>query len=108
KLEDERVDLPGDVDVLGVARASRGDDRDVVEAVSLPSGLPDPHLDLPHPRRPSRSAITATPSAPHLRPGRVEPPPKLRNTVEATSGPTGAAMSGSGTAGSAHDEARGK
>src|SRR5207248_8970686 len=34
QLETERVDLPGDVDVFGVARTPARDDGDVVEAVS--------------------------------------------------------------------------
>ena len=48
QLETERVDLPGDVHVLGVPRAPRRDDRDVVESVRPPPGLPDSDLDLSH------------------------------------------------------------
>ena len=64
QLEAERVELPGDVDVLGVARPPARDDRDVVEAVGLPTRLVDPDLDLCHgalrfavrsPARPRRS-----------------------------------------------------
>ena len=33
QLELVRPELPGDIDVVGVARAPRGDDRDVVKAV---------------------------------------------------------------------------
>ena len=38
QLELVGAELPGDVDVVGVARAPRGHDRDVVEAV-CPTGL---------------------------------------------------------------------
>ena len=61
KLELERVNLPGDVDVLGVARAPAGHDRDVVEPVGPPSRLADPDLDFHQmapvvPTPPKRSA----------------------------------------------------
>ena len=46
QLELERVDLPRDVDVVGVARPPGGDDRYVVEPVGPPAGLADPDLDL--------------------------------------------------------------
>ena len=48
EVEVERVDVPGDVDVLGISRAPTRDDRDVVEAVGLPTRLPDADLDF-HP-----------------------------------------------------------
>ena len=48
KLEAEGVDLPGDVDVLGIAGAPTGDDRDVVEAVRPTTRLADADLDLSH------------------------------------------------------------
>ena len=46
QLELERVELPGDVDVLGIAVRRLGHDRDVVEPVGPPSGLADPDLDF--------------------------------------------------------------
>src|ERR1039458_4158510 len=48
QLEAERVELPGDVDVLGVAGAPARDDRDVVEAVRLTPGLVDTDFTLGH------------------------------------------------------------
>ena len=51
----KRVDLPGDVDVLGVARAAARHDGDVVEAVGPASGLAQPDLDVSH-VQPSPSA----------------------------------------------------
>src|SRR6185436_1421613 len=41
-----RVDLPGDVDVLGVPGPAARDDRDVVEPVGPPTGLANPDLDF--------------------------------------------------------------
>jgi hypothetical protein len=52
QFEAERVELPGDVDILGVARASARHDRDVVEPVCLPAGFPEADLDLCHVRTP--------------------------------------------------------
>ena len=49
QLEAEGVDLPGDVDVLGVTGATAGHDGDVVEPVGPPRRLADPDLDLSHP-----------------------------------------------------------
>ena len=46
QLELVGAELPGDVDVVGVARAPRGDDRDVVEAVGPTSLLAASDLDL--------------------------------------------------------------
>ena len=80
QLEAERVELPGDVDVLWVARPPARHDRDVVEAVGPPTRLVDPDLDLCHgalrfavrsPDRPRRSPILP---ARWLRP----PPPTAR------------------------------
>ena len=48
QLEAEGVDLPGDVDVLGVAGAPARDDGDVVEPVGPPARLADADLDLSH------------------------------------------------------------
>jgi hypothetical protein len=44
--EVEGVELPGDVDVLGVSRPPAGDDGDVVEPVGPSPGLADPDLDF--------------------------------------------------------------
>ena len=55
QLEAEGVDLPGDVDVLGVAGAPAGDDGDVVEPVGPAARLAHPDLDLSH-VQPSPSA----------------------------------------------------
>src|SRR5215207_77274 len=46
KLELERVELPGDVDVLGISRPAAGDDGDVVEPVGSAPRLADPDLDF--------------------------------------------------------------
>ena len=46
QLELVRAELPRDVDVIGIARAPRGHDRDVVEAVRLAGLLPATDLDL--------------------------------------------------------------
>ena len=48
QLEAIGVELPGDVDVLGVAGPPAGDDRDVVEPIRPTTGLADPDLDF-HP-----------------------------------------------------------
>ena len=48
QVEAVGVDLPRDVDVLGVAGPPARDDRDVVEPVGPPSRLEDPDLDLSH------------------------------------------------------------
>ena len=48
QLEAVGVDLPGDVDVLGVPGAAAGHDGDVVEPVGLPPGLVNADLDLSH------------------------------------------------------------
>ena len=48
QVEVERVDLPGDVDVLRVPGAAAGHDRDVVEAVRAASRLADADLDVRH------------------------------------------------------------
>ena len=53
QLEAEGVDLPGDVDVLGVAGAPARHDGDVVEPVRPPPGLADADLDLSHSLPPS-------------------------------------------------------
>src|SRR5207342_3595388 len=55
QLEAQPVQLPGDVDVLGVASAAAGNDGDVVEAVGPAARLPQPDLDLGH-VQPSPSA----------------------------------------------------
>ncbi len=44
QLEQVRPELPADVDVLRVTRPAAGDDRDVVEPVSLPRLLAAPDL----------------------------------------------------------------
>src|SRR5918995_3227294 len=46
EVEVERVELPGDVDVLGISRPAAGDDGDVVEPVSPAPRLADPDLDF--------------------------------------------------------------
>ena len=46
ELEAVVAELPGDVDVVGVARAPRGHDRDVVEAIGAAGLLPAADLDL--------------------------------------------------------------
>ena len=56
----ERVELPRDVDVLGISRAAAGDDRDVVEPVGPATGLADADLDF-H-AQPPEKASQATPS----------------------------------------------
>ena len=48
QVELEGVDLPGDVDVLGVAGPPARDDGDVVEPVGPPTRLADADLDLSH------------------------------------------------------------
>ena len=48
QLETVGVDLPGDVDVLGIPRPPAGDDGDVVQTVGLPPRLEDADLDLSH------------------------------------------------------------
>ena len=48
QLEAVGVDLPGDVDVLGVPGAPAGHDGDVVQPVGLPPGLVNADLDLSH------------------------------------------------------------
>ena len=48
QVEAVRIDLPGDVDVLGIAGAPARHDGDVVEPVGLPSRLVDADLDLSH------------------------------------------------------------
>ena len=48
QLEAVGVDLPGDVDVLGIAGPPARDDGDVVEAVGPPTRLVDADLDLSH------------------------------------------------------------
>src|SRR5438270_489620 len=60
QVEAVGVDLPGDVDVLGVARAPAGDDGDVVEAVRPPTRFADPDLDPSH-LHPFESARTHEP-----------------------------------------------
>ncbi len=55
EVEVERIDLPGDVDVLGVARAAAGDDGDVVEPVGSAAGLADADLDF-HPLPPGEGS----------------------------------------------------
>ena len=42
----EGVQLPGDIDVVGVTGSPGGDDGDVVEAEGLPTGLPDSDVDF--------------------------------------------------------------
>ena len=65
------VDLPGDADLLGVARAPRGHDRDVVEAVGAAGALGATDLEFRHgvrltngsvARRFVRSTETSNPS----------------------------------------------
>src|SRR5262249_23535848 len=56
QLEQVRAELPADVHVLRVARAPRGHDRDVVEAVCLASLLAAPDLYLHRPSPLSRKA----------------------------------------------------
>ncbi len=63
QLEAVGVDLPGDVHVLGVARAPRGHDRDVVEAVGLTPGLADADLDLATPVLPLVLLLGLQPNA---------------------------------------------
>src|SRR5262249_21001773 len=53
QLELVRVDVPRDVDVLGITRAAARHDRDVVEAVGPSSGLADPDLDFHSPSAPA-------------------------------------------------------
>ena len=48
QVEAVGVDLPGDVDVLGVPGPPAGDDGDVVEPVGLAPRLEDADLDLSH------------------------------------------------------------
>ena len=48
QLEAEGVDLPRDVDILGIARASTRHDRDVVEPVRAAARLPQTDLHLSH------------------------------------------------------------
>src|SRR5205823_5132794 len=48
QVEPERVDLPRDVDVLGVARAPAGHDGDVIEPVCPSARLADADLDVSH------------------------------------------------------------
>src|SRR5206468_11696364 len=48
QVEAVGVDLPRDVDVLGVACAAAGHNGDVVEAKRPPTRLADPDLDLSH------------------------------------------------------------
>jgi hypothetical protein len=55
QLEAVGVQLPRDRDVLRVARAPRGDDGEVVEAVRPPPALADPDLDVGHLSVPSCS-----------------------------------------------------
>ncbi len=57
QLEAEGVDLPGDVDVLGVAGAPAGHDGDVIEPVGLSSRLEDADLDLSHSYPPARAPL---------------------------------------------------
>src|SRR5581483_268434 len=57
QVEAERVDLPRDVDVFGVASSAARDDRDVVESVRPSTGLADADLDLSH-------WLSSVPSAP--------------------------------------------
>jgi hypothetical protein len=52
KLESEGIDLPGDVDVFGIAGAARRYDRDVVEAVGPPPRLSQSDLDFSHRQTP--------------------------------------------------------
>src|SRR5262245_9538569 len=54
KVEVEGVELPGDVDVLGISGPAAGDDRDVVEPVGPAPRLADPDLDLHAPSAPAR------------------------------------------------------
>ncbi len=61
QLEQVRAELPADVDVLRVARAPRGHDRDVVEPVRLACLLPSADLDL-HATRPPSMHETQAPS----------------------------------------------
>ena len=67
QLELERVDLPGDVDVLGIARAPARHDGDVVEAVGPPPRLPDADLDF---HVPSESRVRRN-QARYLEPSRL-------------------------------------
>ena len=46
QVEPEGVELPGDVDVLRVARPPAGDDGDVVEPVGPSPGLADADLNF--------------------------------------------------------------
>ena len=55
KIELEGVELPGDVDVVRITGSSGRDDRNVVKAVSLTTGLPDPDVDF-HSELPPNSA----------------------------------------------------
>ena len=51
------VDLPGGADLLGVARAPRGHDRDVVEGVRAATALGTADLDLGHARAAYRRGL---------------------------------------------------
>ena len=78
QLEAEGVDLPGDVDVLGVAGAPAGDDGDVVEPVGPPTGLADADLDLGHSGLLQRETSSLSPDARPLPP----PAPGLTGAPE--------------------------
>ena len=88
QLELVGVDLPGDVDVLGVARAPRGHDGDVVETVGLPGRFVDADLHFRHgdlrskppPRRIVCSNLLERPR-PRARPGQSTPSATQSNSV---------------------------
>src|SRR5439155_13587276 len=67
ELEPVRVDLPGDVHVVGVARPARRNDGHLVEPVGSPGRLADADLDVhaDAPPRPFRYSDTA-----NARPGK--------------------------------------
>src|SRR4029453_8009295 len=87
QLESEGGELPGDVDVTGVARSPAGNDRDVVEAVGPPTGLADADLDF-HLSSPL-SALRAGPLGPRLAArrdarlavARLWPPPQRKEPI---------------------------
>ena len=65
QLEPEGVDLPGDVDVLGITGPAAGDDRDVVEPVCLSPRLEDADLDIRHSACPPAFYGAGTAHGPH-------------------------------------------
>ena len=81
--EGVRVDLPGDVHVVGVPGAPRGHDRDLVEPVGTPSHLPLADLDLSHAQPPPicRNA--------HPLPGGRQEPPSHDGITCASDSPDG-------------------